>query len=617
MKIITGAAILTLVVAGSSAQNFYDITRVNTIELLFAEPDWDRILDSLYAAGQDERLMGTAFVNGVRFDSVGVRYKGQSSYHPDRIKNPLNIRLDYLIQDQLADDRYGSLKLSSVYKDPSFVREVLSYEIARKYMAASQANYADLYINGNLIGLYTNDQDVDKFFTRTHFYSDEHARFKGILGQNPRPVVWGYFGTDSTSYFDYYELEAGAGWSDLIRFLDTLNNNTGAVESVFDVDRHLWMLAFDLLTVNLDSPLNTAQNYYLYEDGGGRFNPIVWDFNENFGAYRMVSGRLLNLIQLQRLDPLLNLNNPSYPVVGRILSDPTYQKMFVAHMKTLIAENFANGWYLTRATEIQSIIDPHVQADRNKFYTYNDFRNNLNSTVGSGAQAIVGISELMEARRAFLATHAAFQGTPPAVANIFHTPARVHPNTTVWFTAGVTGADLVMLGCRQSTTGKFTKTQMYDDGGHNDGSAGDGIYGAAVTVGAGDMNYYVYAENSASAAFSPERAEFEYFQLPLTGGRFIALERNFPNPFRHSTTITYNLPDRSRVTLKIYDVAGRVVDVLVDEIKDAGSYQVGFAPRRDGRAFAAGIYLLRLAMQPVGGNTPIAYDGTVKLVMIR
>jgi hypothetical protein len=35
-------------------------------------------------------------------------------------------------------DGYGTLKLANVYNDPSFVREVLSYEIARKYMPASQ-----------------------------------------------------------------------------------------------------------------------------------------------------------------------------------------------------------------------------------------------------------------------------------------------------------------------------------------------------------------------------------------------------------------------------------------------------------------------------------------------
>lgn len=621
VSFLSVSIILMAFINSAAGQNFYDVNQVNRIEIVFAESNWDSILDSLYAAGQGGRLVGTVVVNGVRFDSVGVRYKGQSSYHPDRIKNPLNIRMDYLVNDQLVDGCYGTLKLSNVYKDPSFVREVLSYETARKYMVAGQANFSNLYINNVLIGLYVSDQDVDKFFTRTHFGSDEGARFKGVLGQNPRPVVWGYFGPDSTNYFDYYELETGTGWSDLIAFLDTFNNWSTAVEKVFAVDRHLWMLAFDLLMVNLDSPINTAQNYYLYEDGSGRFNPIVWDFNENFGAYRMlVGGRMLSLIQMQRLDPFLNVANPNYPVIGRILSNPTYQKMYIAHMKTMIAENFTNGWYLTRAREIQGIIDAHVQADPNKFYTYNDFRNNLTSTVGSGGQAIVGISELVEARIAYLASLPAFQGLAPEVSNITHTPVKVYPNTTVWFTADVTNASLVMLGCRQGMTEAFEKVEMFDDGQHSDGSAGDGVYGVSIPIGAGDIDYFIYAEND-MATFFPERAEYEFFTLRLTGGQFIALEQNFPNPFRHSTTITYNLPDRSRVLLKVFDVCGRVVDVLVDEIKEAGTYRVGFAPEhssgQDGRGLSAGVYLARLTMQPANGDEPIAYRGTVKLVVLR
>ncbi len=615
-------AMLMLSISGALSQNFYDLTKVNTIEIFFAEPDWDNILDSLYAAGMGERLMGTAVVNGVRFDSVGVRYKGQSSHHPDRVKNPLNVRLDYVINDQLADNSYGSLKLSNVYKDPSFVREVLSYEIARKYMSAGQANFINVHINNNLIGLYVSDQDVDRFFMRTHFTSDENARFKGVVDLNlPQPIVWGYFGEDSTNYFDYYEIESDTGWRDLIGFLKTFNSNNGAIEAVLSVDRLLWMLAFDILTINLDSPINTGQNYYLYKSRSGQFNPIIWDLNENFGAYRMLaSGRLLSLIQMQRLEPLFNISDTNYPIVGKIFSNPTYQKMFIAHMKTIIAENFSNGWYKTRALEIQRVADSFVRADPNKFYTYNDFIRNINSTVGSGAQAIVGITELMEARIAFLGAHAAFQGTPPVVANVSHAPASLHTNTAVWFTASVSDADMVLLGYRQGCYETFKKVQMFDDGGHNDGLAGDGVYGVSIRIGAGDINYYIYAENDA-ATFSPERAEYEFYTIPLSGGKFIALEPNFPNPFNYSTVLKYHLPVRSRVRLEIYDVTGRVVKTLVDDEKEAGSYATIFSVRsgslKHGARLATGVYFAKLTLLPVNGELMIDYEGSIKIVFVR
>ena len=56
-------------------------------------------------------------------------YKGYSSASVDRVKNPFNIKLNYLIEGQ---DHQGidKIKLSNVIQDPSFLREVLSYQIA-------------------------------------------------------------------------------------------------------------------------------------------------------------------------------------------------------------------------------------------------------------------------------------------------------------------------------------------------------------------------------------------------------------------------------------------------------------------------------------------------------
>ena len=270
-----------------NSQGFYDINTINTIEITFVESNWDQILDQLYAAGDEERLVGTALINGVQFNSVGVRYKGNSSYRPNQIKNPLNIKLDHIINDQELDG-YGTLKLANAFKDPSFVREVLSYEIAREYFPASQANFANVYINGTHLGLYTSDQSVDKFFMRTHFGSDENTRVKGEItsvGGPPTGGVWEYFGNDSSSYYGLYDMKSDYGWSELISFLDILNNQNASVDQVFNIDRHLWFLAFSNLFVNLDGPINNPQNYYLYKDDTRRFNPIPWDLNESFGVF--------------------------------------------------------------------------------------------------------------------------------------------------------------------------------------------------------------------------------------------------------------------------------------------------------------------------------------------
>ena len=165
-RILSVVSLIGLLTQTTTAQDFYDINTINVIEITFPQDNWDSMLDQLVSEGQEERLLGTAVINNIQFDSVGVRYKGNSSYTANQIKNPLNIKLDYIIKDQELDN-YGTLKLANAFKDPSFVREVLSYEIARKYMPASQANFIKVYVNDTYLGLYTSVQDVDKYFANS------------------------------------------------------------------------------------------------------------------------------------------------------------------------------------------------------------------------------------------------------------------------------------------------------------------------------------------------------------------------------------------------------------------------------------------------------------------
>ena len=65
---------------------------------------------------------------------------------------------------------------------------------------------------------------------------------------------------------------------------------------------------------------------------------------------------------------------------------------------------------------------------------------------------------------------------------------------------------------------------------------------------------------------------------------------NFPNPFNPTTTINYDIPTSSRVTLTIYDALGRRVQRLVDEPRQPGHYRVTF----DASRLASGVYFYRL-----------------------
>jgi hypothetical protein len=72
--------------------------------------------------------------------------------------------------------------------------------------------------------------------------------------------------------------------------------------------------------------------------------------------------------------------------------------------------------------------------------------------------------------------------------------------------------------------------------------------------------------------------------------REFLLHQNYPNPFNPSTTIKFELPRTSHVSLSVYDMLGREVSVLVNERRDAGIHEVKF----DGTSFASSMYFYRI-----------------------
>ncbi|QQS35606.1 MAG: T9SS type A sorting domain-containing protein [Ignavibacteriales bacterium] len=68
------------------------------------------------------------------------------------------------------------------------------------------------------------------------------------------------------------------------------------------------------------------------------------------------------------------------------------------------------------------------------------------------------------------------------------------------------------------------------------------------------------------------------------------LEQNFPNPFNPATKINYTIPTRGLVTLKVFDILGCEISIIVNENLNPGSYTSIF----DGRALPSGIYICRL-----------------------
>lgn len=108
---------------------------------------------------------------------------------------------------------------------------------------------------------------------------------------------------------------------------------------------------------------------------------------------------------------------------------------------------------------------------------------------------------------------------------------------------------------------------------------------------------------------SKERQFLDLGGIRVPAGRFV-LYPNHPNPFRDGTTIEFELPERSNLTLTVYDVQGRVVRRLAEGVHPADSYQVEWDGLDESGARAAkGVYFLKLKAG--------AREAVLKLTFVR
>ncbi len=129
---------------------------------------------------------------------------------------------------------------------------------------------------------------------------------------------------------------------------------------------------------------------------------------------------------------------------------------------------------------------------------------------------------------------------------------------------------------------------------------------------------FVYSDVNAVGDFSSRMVTneseggglgFETITVPLLGKGSLpdvfALEQNYPNPFNPSTMIRFDLPKAAYVTLRVYNVLGQEVAVLVDAMKEAGKHSVEF----DADQYATGLYFYRIDSE--------SFSETKKMLLLK
>ena len=329
-----------------------------------------------------------------------------------------------------------------------------------------------------------------------------------------------------TKESDSYEAEVGRmvdklALTHLMKLAMTLDEKPEELDKILNIDRTLWMLAYNNVLANLSSYSGAiSENYFLYKSADGRFNPVVWDLNLAFGSFKNTGkGSDLNLKTLITMDPLLHQNNMSKPLIFKLLENKENRKIYLSHLRQINKEWFVSGKYLERAEELQRLIQVPVSNDHNKFYNWDEFKGNLKVTVGQRSK-IPGISELMTERARYLKKEKNLAIFPPKfISQEIRKRERLANKKVETFRFLVEMSKYtksVSVFYRFSGEMNFSEKVLMDNGNSGDGKAGDGLFGGEILpTGGNTIEYYFRSENASLMSYEPANYYFKTYSASI------------------------------------------------------------------------------------------------------
>ena len=322
------------------------------------------------------------------FDSVGVRLKGNSSFSHPGDKKSFKIDFNKFISGQNYDG-IKKLNFSNGFKDPTFMREKIFFDISRERgVPCPRANFSTVTYNGEPWGFYTMVEQIDDQFLDWRMLDDNGNLFQAgsNFGGGDGEANLEYLGTSQSSYESSYELKSNEDandWTDLIEFIDFINNTSTSefetgLNNILDLGPYLSSAAIDNLFGNLDSYTQSARNYYIYHNiGMGKWQWIKWDGNEAFGTYGFMGG-----LSPSNLDIYYYAFNR--PLLERVFASQALKDQYTSEVCLLISTVFNPDYLNPMIDDLKELIKEDVYADNNKMFSNADFDTNIETNLSGG-----------------------------------------------------------------------------------------------------------------------------------------------------------------------------------------------------------------------------------------
>jgi spore coat protein H len=369
--------------AQNPGDNVFAGIKVHTINIRFSQPAYWDSLTAYYNAGLEQYMAATVILDSVQYDSVGVRFKGQSSYTHPNSKKPFRLAFD-----QYRSQKWDGMKgvhLNNCWGDPSFMREKIHLDFCRDAgISAPRASFAQVFLNDTLWGFYSLVEHVNKQFLSTHYGNSGGDLFKAVDEFSGEQIVsdFRWYGKDTSGYTRRYEMKTDGSttaWPSLVTVLDTLNNTKTPAASLptkFNMSSFYRAMATDILFANLDSYIGSGRNFYFYfNTSTGKVEWIIWDVSLSFGAYNA------GISSQEAVSIAYVLSDTSRPLMGKVLNTPALKQEYLAALASLYNTYFSSTLLFPHIDSVANIIRPYVYADTRKMFTNQQFETNISNDV--------------------------------------------------------------------------------------------------------------------------------------------------------------------------------------------------------------------------------------------
>jgi len=425
------------------------------------------------------------FNNGFIVDTVenvGFRLRGNTSR--ESAKKSFKISFNTF---EAGNKWYGleKLNLNGEHNDPSIIRSKLCWDILKNFeLPGARSNHVQVFINNNYYGLYINVEHIDEEFAKSRFGNNDGNLYKCLW-----PADLDYLGADPENYklivndrrvYDLKTNKLEDDYSDLAHFIDVLNNTPDPqflceIENIFNVYDYIKIIAIDIFTGNWDGYIYNKNNFYLYNNTAtGKFEYINYDLDNTYGIDwigRDWGNR--NIYDWQQH------GNNTRPLYTRIMENQQLKDQFSFYMEILNNILTEQTTYFPHIDSIRDKIDQYVAIDPyyplDYGYTLNDFYNSYEQEIGGHVP--YGLKPYIDTRRSNTDNQLESNDIIPVIKYINHTQPMIGED--LYIRAYVEDEDPYpqVKIIYSFNNGQSQIKYMFDDGEHQDGEAGDKIYG--------------------------------------------------------------------------------------------------------------------------------------------